>query len=196
MTPRKAQLKRKTRETDISVALNLDGSGRCRISSGIPFFDHMLASLCRHALFDVDLRAKGDLKVDLHHTVEDVALVLGRAIKQALGIKEGIARFASACGPMDEALVLAAVDLSGRPFCSFDMELKRRKVRDFEAEHVPEFFRALAQAGGFTLHIRQLAGTNTHHLIEAAFKACALALAGAVARRPRARGIPSTKGAL
>jgi len=193
---RKTTLNRKTRETDITVSLDLDGSGKCRIATGIPFFDHMLDGLCRHALFDVSLRARGDLAVDLHHTVEDVGLALGQAIKQALGKKAGIARFGSAAAPMDEALVLCAVDLSGRAHCTFDMELKRRKVRDFEAEHVPEFFRALSQAGAFTLHLHALAGANTHHLIEAAFKACALALSRAVAHRPRACGIPSTKGAL
>ena len=194
--PRKAKVNRKTRETGITLSLDLDGSGKCKISTGIPFFDHMLDSLCRHALFDLDLRAKGDLAVDLHHTVEDVGLALGRAIKQALASKEGIHRFGSACAPMDEALVLCAVDLSGRAHCAFNMELKRRKVRDFEAEHVPEFFRALSQAGAFTLHIHGLAGANTHHLIEAAFKACGLALSQAVAQRPRARGSPSTIGAL
>ncbi len=191
---RTATIERRTKETRISVTVNLDGSGKCRIKTGIPFFDHMLETLCRHALLDVALRCKGDAAVDLHHTVEDVGLCLGHAIKQALGEKADIARFGSAAVPMDEALVLASVDLSGRPYFSFDLDLKRRKVRDFEAEHVPEFFRALANGGSFNLHLRQLAGSNTHHLIEAAFKGCAVALAQAF--QQRRGGIPSTKGSL
>jgi len=191
---RTATISRRTKETQIAVTLDLDGSGKCRISTGIPFFDHMIETICRHATFDVDLKCKGDVAVDLHHTVEDVGLCFGQAIKQALADKAGIARFGSAAVPMDEALVLASVDLSGRPYFAFDLDLKRRKVRDFEVEHVAEFFRALANAGMFNLHIRQLAGANTHHLVEAAFKACAVALAQAV--RQHRGGIPSTKGTL
>ena len=193
---RKAQVKRKTRETDIVVELNLYGNGRAKVKTGIAFFDHMLTSLARHALFDLTLRAKGDLEVDQHHTVEDVGLVLGQALKEALGDRRGIARFGSAAAPMDDALVLAAVDLGGRPYLAYELILKGRRVRAFDTELMVEFFRALAQGAAMNLHIRQLAGRNTHHLIEAAFKATACALRQAVAKEPRARGVPSTKGVI
>jgi imidazoleglycerol-phosphate dehydratase len=193
---RKARVERKTRETDITVDLKLDGSGQAKVKTGIGFLDHMLTSLARHALLDLTLRAKGDLEVDQHHTVEDVGLVLGRALKEALGDKKGIARFGSAAVPMDDALVLAALDLGGRPYLACRLDLKRRRVRDFETELIEEFFRALAQAGAMNLHLRQLEGRNTHHLIEAAFKAVAVALREAARKEARARGVPSTKGVI
>jgi len=193
---RESKVHRKTRETDISLSLRLDGTGKTSISTGMPFFDHMLEALAAHAWFDVNIRAKGDLDVDLHHTVEDVGICLGEAISQALGNKAGISRFGTAAAPLDEALVLASVDLSGRGFLSFDLDLKTKKVRDFEADHVEEFFRGLTRSGGMTLHLKQLAGRNTHHIIEAAFKATALALREAVSRAPRMARVPSTKGKL
>jgi imidazoleglycerol-phosphate dehydratase len=193
---RKSSVARKTRETNIIVELNLYGSGQAKVKTGIAFFDHMLVSLARHALFDLTLKAKGDLEVDQHHTVEDVGLVLGQAIKKALGDKKGIARFGSATVPMDDALVMAAVDLGGRPYLAFEVSLKGRQVRDLDTELIVEFFRAFAQAGAMNLHVRQLDGRNTHHLIEAAFKATAVALREAVGKQPRARGVPSTKGVI
>jgi len=195
---RKAQVKRKTRETDIVVELNLYGSGQAKVKTGIAFFDHMLTSLARHALLDLTLRAKGDLEVDQHHTVEDVGLVLGQALKEALGDRRGIARFGSAAAPMDDALVLAAVDLGGRPYLEYEVMvvLKGQPVRDFDTQLIVEFFRALAQGAAMNLHVRQLAGRNRHHIIEAAFKATALALREAVRKEPRARGVPSTKGVI
>lgn len=193
---RESRVHRKTKETDIRLSLRLDGTGRSRVNTGIAFFDHMLEALATHAWFDIDLQAKGDLQVDLHHAVEDVGICVGEAIAQALGDKAGISRFGTAAAPLDEALVLASVDMSGRAFLGFDLDLRRKKVRDFEAEHVEEFFRGLTRAGGITLHLRQLAGKNTHHVIEAAFKAAALALRDAVSRAPRMRGVPSTKGKL
>jgi imidazoleglycerol-phosphate dehydratase len=193
---RESRVHRKTRETDISLSLRLDGTGKTSISTGMPFFDHMLEALAAHAWFDLNIRAKGDLDVDLHHTVEDVGICLGEAISQALGDKAGISRFGTAAAPLDEALVLASVDLSGRGFLSFDLDLKTKKVRDFEADHVEEFFRGLTRSGGMTLHLKQLAGRNTHHIIEATFKATALALREAVSRAPRMARVPSTKGKL
>jgi imidazoleglycerol-phosphate dehydratase len=193
---RTSKVNRKTKETDISLSLRLDGTGKSSISTGMPFFNHMLEALAAHGWFDLDIRAKGDLDVDLHHTVEDVGICLGEAIAKALDDKAGISRFGSAAAPLDEALVLASIDLSGRGHLSFDLDLKSKKVRGFEVEHVEEFFRGLTRAGGITLHLKQLAGRNTHHIIEAAFKATALALREAVSRAPRTTRVPSTKGKL
>jgi imidazoleglycerol-phosphate dehydratase len=193
---RKGNVERKTRETNIVAEVNLDGSGEAKVKTGIAFFDHMLTSLARHALMDLSLQAKGDLEVDQHHTVEDVGLVLGQAVKEALGDRKGIARFGDAVTPMDDGLVLAALDLSGRAYLAYELDLKSRRVRDFDTELVVEFFRAFAQGAAMNLHLRQLAGRNTHHILEAAFKATAVALREAVRKEPRARGVPSTKGVL
>jgi len=193
---RTAKIERTTKETEISLRLKLDGSGKHRIDTGVAFLDHMLSLFAQHGVFDLNLRAKGDLKVDNHHLVEDVGICLGQAIKQAVGDKRGLVRYGSACLPMDEALVLAAVDLSGRSYLTFDLQLRRKKVGTFDTELVEEFFRAVTNSGGLTLHLRQLSGRNTHHLIEAAFKAFARALDQATTVDKRISGIPSTKGKL
>lgn len=192
---RKATVVRETAETRIKVELDLDGRGSSRIQTGIGFFDHMLSALARHGLFDLVVVAQGDLYVDGHHTVEDVGICLGKALDQALGTRAGIARFGWAAVPMDEALVLAAADLSGRPFCGVELLLGTPRVGDFDTQLVSEFFRAFTWTGGFNLHLRQLAGSNDHHVIEAAFKAVARALAAAVRVEPRLGDeVPSTKG--
>jgi imidazoleglycerol-phosphate dehydratase len=196
MRTRSASIQRKTKETDIALDLGLDGPGAVKVATGIGFFDHMLELVAKHGALALTVRAQGDLGVDFHHTVEDVGICLGRALKEALGAKAGIRRYGEAIIPMDEALILAAVDLSGRPHLSYDLEVRRRKLRDFETELVEEFFRAVVNAAGMTLHLRQLAGRNTHHVVEAAFKAFARALRAAVERDPRGGGVPSTKGVL
>ena len=193
---RSSTIKRKTKETDITLRLGLDGPGPVKIATGIGFLDHMLELLAKHGALALKVEAKGDLQVDLHHTVEDVGICFGQAIKESLGDKAGVRRYGSAIVPMDDALVLAAIDLSGRPHLAYDFDLRRRKVQDFEAELVEEFFRAIANSAGMNLHLRQLAGRNTHHLIEAGFKAFARALREAVEPDPRSRGVPSTKGIL
>ncbi len=194
---RTAHLHRVTAETDITLTLTLDGAGAARVASGIGFLDHMLTAFARHALFDLDLAAKGDLGVDFHHTTEDIGIVLGQALAQALGEKRGLTRFAQALVPMDEALVEAAVDLSGRPYLAWGVRFARDKVGEMDTELFEEFFRALVFNGRFTLHLSQRAGHNAHHVAEASFKAVARALRVAVARDPRlGEAIPSTKGAL
>lgn len=187
---------RKTGETEINVSLGLDGAGDSRVSTGLPFFDHMLTLLAKHAAFNLELTARGDLAVDGHHTVEDAGICLGRALQEAMGEKSGIRRYGHALVPMDEALALAAVDLSGRGFLAFDAVIPSLRVGDFETELVEEFLRALAANGEFTLHVRLLSGKNTHHIIEAVFKALARALRDAVAPDDRVGGVPSTKGTL
>jgi imidazoleglycerol-phosphate dehydratase len=195
--PRSASLTRTTSETDISVVLDLDGDGRAEVATGIGFLDHMLTALARHGLFDLTVRAKGDLHIDFHHTTEDVAIVIGQALVQALGDKRGIRRFGSALVPMDEALAEAAIDLSGRAFLAWDVTFARDKVGEMDTELFEEFFRALAFNGLLTLHVTRRAGTNAHHVAEACFKAVARALRMAVEADPRTAGIiPSTKGAL
>jgi imidazoleglycerol-phosphate dehydratase len=197
MSPRIASLTRATAETDISASLALDGRGRGEIATGIGFLDHMLVSLARHALFDLQLQAKGDLHVDFHHTTEDTGIVIGRAIAQALGEKRGITRFGHALVPMDEALVEAAVDISGRPFLTWSVAFSRPKIGEMDTELFEEFFRALAFNAGVTLHVVQRAGSNAHHVAEACFKATARALRQAVALDPRTEDtVPSTKGVL
>jgi imidazoleglycerol-phosphate dehydratase len=198
MTPnRRAQIARTTTETDIRVAIDLDGTGRAEIATGIGFLDHMLTALARHSLIDMTIAATGDLHIDFHHTTEDVGIVLGQAIRQALGDKRGIRRYGQACIPMDEALVEAAIDLSGRPYLAFAATFARDKVGEMDTELFEEFFRALAFNAGATLHVTQRAGSNAHHIAEACFKAVARALRAAVEPDPRAAGsIPSTKGAL
>lgn len=189
-----ASITRDTNETQISMSLNLDGSGRGNINTGIGFFDHMLNSFARHGFFDLDLTVKGDLEVDTHHTIEDTGIVLGQAIRKAVGDKKGIVRYGSQILPMDESLVLCALDLCGRPYLVWDLVLDREKVGDLETEMVREFFYAVSYGAEMNLHLKQLSGTNNHHIIEAAFKAFAKALDGAVAAEPRLSGVLSTKG--
>ena len=193
---RTASITRDTNETHISMTLNLDGSGRGNISTGIGFFDHMLNSFARHGFFDLDLTVKGDLEVDTHHTIEDTGIVLGQAIRKAVGDKKGIMRYGSQILPMDESLVLCALDLCGRPYLVCDLVLDREKVGDLETEMVREFFYAVSYGAEMNIHLKQLSGTNNHHIIEAAFKAFAKALDGAVAAEPRLSGVLSTKGSL
>jgi imidazoleglycerol-phosphate dehydratase len=192
-----ASLTRTTAETDISVTLDLDGTGRADVATGIGFLDHMLMSLARHALFDLTVRAKGDLHIDFHHTTEDVGIVIGAAIARALGDKRGIRRFGHALIPMDETLAEAAVDLSGRPFLAWSVDFQRPKIGEMDTELFEEFFRALAFNALITLHITRRAGVNAHHVAEACFKATARALRMATELDPRiGDAIPSTKGAL
>jgi imidazoleglycerol-phosphate dehydratase len=194
---RRATVKRWTNETDISVTVDLDGSGAAAIKTGIGFFDHMLEQIARHGLIDVEVSAKGDLHVDQHHTVEDVGIALGSAIKQALGDMRGIARYADIHLPMDEAMTRVAVDVSGRPFLVWKVNLTRVKIGEFESELVREFFQAFAQNAGITLHVENLYGRNNHHIVETCFKGLARAIRQAVAVDPReADRIPSTKGSL
>ncbi len=193
---RNAEITRETSETRVRVALDLDGTGTTSILTGIPFFDHMLDALGRHATFNLTVEASGDLAVDAHHTVEDVGIVLGQAVTKALGDKAGITRFGDAVVPMDEALVLAAVDVSGRGQLHYAVELPIEIVGTFDTTLAKEFLIALAANAGLTLHVRSFSGENSHHLIEAAFKAVARALREAVAIDARVSGVPSTKGAL
>ena len=195
-SPRTATLERKTKETDISLSLNLDGSGESSVSTGIGFFDHMLTALARHARFDLVLTCKGDLHIDEHHSVEDVGIVLGEAIGQALGDKAGISRFAEGYAPLDEALSRVVVDVSGRGLLVFRGKLKREKVGDLSTELVEDFWRALASRAGITMHMEILYGGNAHHQVESLFKAAARALAAAVRIIPGLQGVPSTKGVL
>ena len=194
---RTASITRKTAETDIAVVLDLDGTGTGSISTGIGFLDHMLTALCRHALFNMDIKAVGDLHIDFHHTTEDVGIVIGQAIRQALGDKRGITRFGFASLPMDEALVEASIDISGRAYTGWQVSFSAPKIGEMDTELFEEFFRALAGNAGIALHIRQIAGTNAHHVAEACYKATARALRQAVELDPRLGGaVPSTKGAL
>jgi imidazoleglycerol-phosphate dehydratase len=194
---RTAAITRTTTETDIALTLDLDGAGRTEIATGIGFLDHMLTALARHALFDLAVQAKGDLHIDCHHTTEDIGIVLGRALNQALGDKRGICRFGHAVVPMDEALVEAAIDLSGRPLLVWSVAFERARIGEMDTELFEEFFRAFANNALITLHLSQRAGRNAHHVAEACFKATARALRMAVATDPRAGGvIPSTKGSL
>ena len=194
---RTATIKRKTKETDIEVTVNLDGSGVSNVTTGIGFFDHMLELLARHARIDLTVRAKGDLHIDHHHTTEDVGIALGQAVKQALGEMKGITRYADVHVPMDEALTRVALDISGRPFLVFKVEFGRAKVGPFDTELVEEWFRAFATNAGVTLHVATLYGGNDHHIAESCFKGLARALRAAVAIDPRAADeVPSTKGRL
>jgi imidazoleglycerol-phosphate dehydratase len=194
---RRAEISRETSETAITVALGLDGEGRADIATGIGFLDHMLTALARHGLFDLKVRAKGDLHIDFHHTTEDVGIVIGQCLRQAMGDQRGIRRYGAAVIPMDEALAEAAVDISGRPFLAWSVTFAQPKIGEMDTELFEEFFRALAFNAGITLHITQKAGTNAHHVAEACFKALARALREAVEPDPRAiSAIPSTKGVL
>lgn len=193
---REARISRNTKETKISLYLNLDGSGKADIATGIGFFDHMLNNFARHGLFDLTLKAEGDLDVDTHHTIEDVGIVLGTAIKEAVGEKKGIVRYGSKLLPMDESLVLCTLDLCGRPYLVYELALNREFVGNLETEMIKEFFYAVSYTAKMNLHIKQLSGTNNHHLIEGAFKAFAKALDEAVQIDERISGVLSTKGSL
>jgi imidazoleglycerol-phosphate dehydratase len=196
-TGRRASLARTTSETSIRLTLDLDGSGTAEVATGIGFLDHMLTALARHGMIDLSVAARGDLHIDDHHTTEDVGIVLGQALRQALGDKRGIRRFGHAVVPMDEALAEAAADISGRPLLAWAVPFARAKIGTFDTELVEEFFRALAFNAGITLHVTLKAGTNAHHVAEACFKAVARALRAAAEPDPRAAGaIPSTKGTL
>ena len=196
MQNRIGSCKRKTKETDIELTINLDGQGKNQIDTGIPFFDHMLDGFARHGLFDLNVKVTGDLVVDCHHTIEDTGIVLGNAIKKAVGDKKGIKRFGSCMLPMDETLVLCAVDLSGRPYLSFDAEFTTDRVGYMDTEMVKEFFYAVSYSAGMNLHLKVITGGNNHHMIEAMFKAFAKALDEATIIDPRITDILSTKGSL
>ncbi len=196
MGERKAEIKRKTKETDIVIKLDLDGTGEAEVSTGIGFFDHMLISFARHGFFDLTVSCKGDINVDCHHTIEDVGIVLGQAIAEALGDKKGITRYGSAIIPMDDALIMCAVDLCGRPYLGFDGSFPMERVGYFDTEMVREFFYAISYSAMMNLHIRQMSGDNTHHIIEAMFKSFARALDAAISTDPRISEVLSTKGSI
>jgi imidazoleglycerol-phosphate dehydratase len=193
---RKAALERKTKETEISVRLNLDGKGEGKVNTGVGFFDHLLISLSRFALIDLEVEAKGDLEVDTHHTIEDCGIVLGLALKEALGDKQGIERVGECLLPMDEALLQVALDFSGRPYLVWDVDCPDGMVGEFPVEMGEEFFRALAVQAGITLHVRMFSGKNRHHIMEAAFKGVGRAIGLASRLNPRYEGVLSTKGVL
>ena len=196
MADRCAKLSRKTKETDISVGLNIDGTGKSNIDTGIGFFNHMLEGFSKHGFFDLDMTCDGDLNVDCHHTIEDCGIVLGDAIAQAVGDKKGIKRFGSFILPMDEVLVLCAIDLSGRPYLQFDCEFTCERVGDMDTEMVKEFFYAVSYSAAMNLHIKVLTPGNNHHMIEAMFKAFAKALDDACTYDSRIKDVMSTKGSL
>jgi len=193
---RKSQVTRKTKETQITVALDLDGAGQASVATGVGFFDHMLDLFARHGLIDLDVKAEGDLDVDAHHTVEDVGIALGQALAQAAGDKKGITRIASASVPMDDAIAHVALDLSGRPFLRFDATFTAEKIGAFDSELTEDFLRALAVHAALNLHVSVPCGANSHHICEAVFKALARALRSALSIDPREKGVPSTKGVL
>ena len=193
---RRACVARTTKETEISVELNVDGRGQAQVDTGIPFLNHMLDIFARHGFFDLTVQAHGDLDVDQHHTVEDVGLTLGQALREALGDKAGIRRFGDAACPLDEALVNAVVDLSGRPFLAYNLRIKQARVGNFDTELVHDFLLAFTNQVGMNLHLNQVQGRNPHHIIEAGFKALARALDKATQVDPRVRGVLSTKGSL
>jgi len=194
---RKALIQRKTKETDIRLILNLDGKGQYSIDSSIPFLDHMLSLMCKHGIFDMKLKAKGDIDIDFHHTIEDIGIVLGKALKQALGDMKGISRFGQATVPMDEALASVNIDISGRPFLVYRVSFpKKSKIKSFDPDLIEDFLHAFVGNSGITLHVESPYGRNTHHIIEAAFKALGRALRNAVSIDPRMKGIPTTKGQL
>ena len=193
---RVAEVRRKTKETDVRITLNLDGSGQSKISTGLPFLDHMLELVAKHGLFDLEVTCEGDLEIDDHHSVEDIAISLGQALTNALGDKAGINRYGAAIVPMDEALCRSVVDLSGRFYLVYEAETRRQKIGNFSVELAEHFWRSLADTAKFNLHIDCLRGRNTHHILEGTFKAFARALRQAVERDARVIGIPSTKGSL
>ena len=191
-----AKIKRDTLETQIDLSLELDGTGKSQIATGIGFFDHMLTHIAKHGFFDLEVEAKGDLYVDCHHTVEDIGIVLGKAIAKALGDKKGIRRYGSFLLPMDEVLILCSMDISGRPYLGFEVNFTCDRLGEMDTEMVEEFFRAVSENAGITLHIRQLAGKNNHHIAEGIFKAFAKALDIATSQDERIQGVLSTKGML
>jgi imidazoleglycerol-phosphate dehydratase len=193
---RKAKLIRKTKETNIQVDLNLDGTGKRKIATPVPFLDHMLNLFCAQGMLDLGLQAKGDTHIDYHHTVEDIGIALGDALKKALGEKQGISRYGSAFVPMDESLAAVHLDISGRPHLRLHLPLRKRKIGDFDTELVNEFFQGLVNHAGITLHAEVTHGANAHHMVEAVFKAFGRALRQAAARDQKVRGVPSTKGSL
>jgi imidazoleglycerol-phosphate dehydratase len=193
---RLADVRRKTKETDVRVKFNLDGSGKSKISIGLPFLEHMLELFAKHGLFDLQITCNGDLEIDDHHSVEDIAITLGEALAQALADKAGINRYGEAVVPMDEALCRSVIDLSGRFYLVYEVPTKRQKIGNFSVELAEHFWRSFAETAKFNLHIDCLRGRNTHHILEGTFKASARALRQAVERNPRARGVPSTKGLL
>jgi len=197
MSARKASVVRKTRETDIKLSLDLDGTGVTQLRTGVPFFEHMLDVCCRQALFDLEISAKGDTQVDDHHLVEDLGIALGDALAKALGDKAGLRRYGWSAAPLDEALVRASLDLSGRPYLAWGLQFKQKRVKDFDLQLLEEFARAFADRGRVTLHLEQAAGKNDHHVAEAGFKALGLALRQACEPDPRRKGqVASTKGTL
>lgn len=193
---RETKLARKTAETDIKISFSIDGSGKSDIATGIGFFDHMLTGFAKHGFFDLDVKVNGDLEVDGHHTVEDTGIVLGKAILTAAGDKKGIARYGSFVLPMDDALVLCSIDFCGRPYLNFDCDISADKCGYFETELVKEFFYAVSYTAGMNIHIKKMAGENSHHIIEACFKAFGKALDMATAKDPRITDVLSTKGKL
>ena len=193
---REALVERNTKETQIKLKISLDGTGRSHIETGVGFFDHMLDGFTRHGLFDLDVKVKGDLQVDDHHTIEDTGIVLGTALKEAIGDKKGIKRYGSCILPMDESLVLCAIDLSGRPYFAWDAEFTADRIGDMSTEMVKEFFYAVSYSGGMNLHIKVLSGGNNHHVAEAMFKSFAKALDAATSYDPRITDVLSTKGSL
>lgn len=193
---REARVERKTKETDVRVKLNLDGDGQANISTGLPFLDHMLELFAKHGLFNLEVVCKGDLEIDDHHSVEDTAITLGRALSEALGDKAGISRFGEAIVPMDEALCRSVLDLSGRFYLVYEVATRRQKIGNFSVELAEHFWRSFAETAKFNLHIECLRGRNTHHMLEGTFKATARALRQAVERDPRIAGVLSTKGVL
>jgi len=195
-TGRSADVARKTSETDIQLSLAVDGRGQYAVATGIPFLDHMLELFTKHGFFDLTVRASGDLEVDYHHTVEDVGLALGQALREALGDKKGIRRFGEASVPLDEALVTTVVDLSGRPFFVYDVKIEQAKIGAFDVELIHDFLLALTNQAGMNLHVRMASGRNPHHIVEATFKSLARALDQATQRDARVVGVPSTKGIL
>jgi imidazoleglycerol-phosphate dehydratase len=197
VTPRVGEIRRTTKETDLLVRISLDGRGEEAVKTGIGFFDHMLEAFARHGLFDLTVEARGDLHVDGHHTVEDTGIAIGTAVARALGDRAGIRRYADALVPLDEALVRAVVDVSGRPYIHYEIEIaKWQLLGDYDVFLTPEFFRALVLNAGLTAHLDLVRGDNPHHIVEAAFKAFGRALDGATSIDPRVAGVPSTKGAL
>jgi imidazoleglycerol-phosphate dehydratase len=196
MSERTATISRKTNETDITVTLNLDGSGQSNVLTGVQFMDHMLTLFAKHGVFDLEVSCKGDLGVDAHHSVEDIGICLGLALEKALGDKQGLVRFAHAYFPMDESLVRVAVDLSGRPYLVYKVEVKQEKVGELESDLMEEFWKAVVTHARMNLHIELLYGRNTHHIFEAVFKAAARATCLATRIDPRIQGVPSTKGVL
>ena len=193
---RVSTIHRKTKETDVRVSLNLDGAGLSKISTGLPFLDHMLGLFAKHGLFDLEVTCRGDLEIDDHHSVEDIAITLGQALTTALGDKSAIGRYGSAIVPMDEALCGCAIDLSGRFYLSYEIPTRRQKIGNFSVELAEHFWRSLAETAKFNLHMDLIRGRNTHHILESTFKAFARSLRQAVERDPRINGIPSTKGSL